>query len=40
MSPEMIKKTGHSYAHDFYAIGAILYELVFGSPPFYRQNQK
>jgi serum/glucocorticoid-regulated kinase 2 len=35
MSPEMIEKKGHSYGVDHYGLGALLYEMVFGFPPFY-----
>jgi serine/threonine protein kinase len=35
MPPEMIMKEGHSLAVDFYCLGALLYELVTGLPPFY-----
>jgi serum/glucocorticoid-regulated kinase 2 len=38
MPPEMIQKTGHSYGVDFYTLGALLYELVTGLPPFYSRN--
>ena len=39
MPPEMIKKAGHSYGVDFYTLGALLYELVTGLPPFYSRNE-
>lgn len=35
MSPEMIQKEGHNFSVDFYGLGALLYEMVFGIPPFY-----
>lgn len=36
MSPEMIKKEGHDRAVDFYGLGALLYEMIYGFPPFYQ----
>jgi protein kinase A len=38
MSPEMIKKEGHDFSVDYYGLGALLYEMVFGYPPYYQQN--
>lgn len=38
MPPEMIMKEGHSLPVDFYCIGALLYELVTGLPPFYNTD--
>ena len=35
MSPEMILKEGHNFSVDFYGLGALLYEMIFGFPPFY-----
>lgn len=40
MPPEMIQKTGHSYGVDFYTLGALLYELVTGLPPFYSRDEE
>ncbi len=31
----MIKKDGHGYSVDYYGLGALLYEMVFGFPPYY-----
>ncbi len=38
MAPEIVNKAGHSYAVDFYTLGALLHELVCGLPPFYSRN--
>lgn len=38
MAPEMILRTGHSFGIDYYSLGALLYELVTGLPPYYTKN--
>ncbi len=38
MSPEMIQKEGHDYSVDYYGLGALLYEMMFGFPPFYSED--
>lgn len=40
MSPEMIQKVGHDRTVDFYGLGTILYEMLFGYPPFYSQDNE
>jgi len=35
MAPEMIKKRGHDQKVDYYGMGALLYEMIYGYPPFY-----
>ena len=35
MSPEMLIGSGHGFAVDYYSLGAILFEMLTGLPPFY-----
>lgn len=35
MAPEMLEKKGHNRTVDFYCLGALLYELLTGLPPYY-----
>ena len=39
MSPEMLLGKGHGRAVDFYSLGALLFEMLVGVPPFYSQNR-
>lgn len=38
LSPEMLKRKGSGRAADIYGIGAILYEMLVGLPPFFNEN--
>ncbi|CAD8068434.1 unnamed protein product [Paramecium sonneborni] len=38
MAPEMLLKQGHTFQLDLYCLGALLYELITGLPPFYSRN--
>jgi len=38
MSPEVVSRNGHSFEVDYYCMGALLYEMVVGCPPFYEPN--
>lgn len=40
MPPEMIQKQSYTRMIDFYAIGALLYEMIAGIPPFYSRKRK
>ena len=39
LSPEMLSKEGTTKASDIYGIGAILFELISGAPPFFSQDE-
>lgn len=39
MAPEVINRTGHTQACDLWSVGVILYEMVFGRPPFMSQTE-
>ena len=34
MAPEIIKREGYSYSVDWYAVGILIYEMIYGRPPF------
>lgn len=38
MAPEVVRRDGHSYAVDYYTLGALLHELVCGLPPYYTRD--
>jgi serine/threonine protein kinase len=39
MSPEMLMGTGHGFSIDYYSLGAILFEMLTGLPPFYSTDR-
>jgi len=38
LAPEIVEKTGHGKAVDWWSLGILCYELCIGLPPFYDQN--
>lgn len=39
-APEILENKGHTIALDYWCLGAVLYFMLSGAPPFYSQNKK
>lgn len=39
LPPEVISKTGHNRSIDWYLLGELLYEMIYGTPPFYEGSK-
>lgn len=39
MAPEILENHNYNFSADFYSIGAILYEMLTGVPPYYHECQ-
>lgn len=39
LAPEMLKRSGHGKAVDWYLLGVVMYELLVGMPPYYANNR-
>ena len=40
LAPEMLNRTGHGKAVDWYLLGVLFYELLVGVPPYFTRNQE
>ena len=40
MAPEVLCKQDHGYASDYFALGVILYEIMFGCRPYKGKNRQ
>merc|ERR1719481_1625517 len=40
MAPEILTRTGHGKAVDWWSLGALMYDMLTGAPPFTAENRK
>lgn len=40
LAPEILKRSGHGKAVDWYLLGVLLYEMLVGQPPYFSQNRE
>jgi serine/threonine protein kinase len=39
LAPEMIKRSGHGKAVDWYLFGVLMYEMLVGQPPYFHKDK-
>ena len=39
LAPEILQGLGHDYTADWWSLGALIYEMATGAPPFYSKDK-
>lgn len=39
LAPEMLKRTGHNKAVDWYLLGVLIFEMITGTPPHFNRDR-
>ena len=40
VAPEILLRKGHDKSVDWYSLGILIFEMLYGAPPFYSKDKK